>query len=367
MKLLGKLRNLFGKRPPAAAPSLEGTSPGDRDTLAAIQELSLAAMKNPGAVDIYLALGNLFRSRGDVERAVQIRRSLVVRPELSGTVKARILFELAQDYRRAGLMDRAFNAYSEAEALGFPTFTVNAELAELYAETGNFLRAAQYYYQTGNKAAHAHYLVRQAAEMPDKDKSAAIRLVKKALKITPGSPEAWNQLIAFSLLEKKWKQAATLLADALKAVPEHLGFLLFEDILRLCSPEHEQGRELAAAFAEYLLPLLAKREPELTANYYGARILRYCGQTEEASVWLTKAMLAQPEFWLARLEALKLALLREQVSPNLDVQLKYFIRQAELIKRFFCTSCGLKLEHVFYCCPRCHSWHSIALRTNLHE
>ena len=62
-----------------------------------------------------MALGNLFRRRGEVERATRIHQNLVARSDLDDSLRALALFELAQDYFKAGLFDRAENLFQELQ------------------------------------------------------------------------------------------------------------------------------------------------------------------------------------------------------------------------------------------------------------
>lgn len=57
--------------------------------------------------DTHIALGNLYRRRGDVNRAIVLHESLLDKPELGEPVRAAALLELAKDYDSAGLLDRA--------------------------------------------------------------------------------------------------------------------------------------------------------------------------------------------------------------------------------------------------------------------
>src|SRR4029079_2757132 len=61
----------------------------------------------PQTVELHFALGSLFRRRGEVDRAIRMHQNLVERPDLQGEQKRVALFELAQDYLKAGLLDRA--------------------------------------------------------------------------------------------------------------------------------------------------------------------------------------------------------------------------------------------------------------------
>ena len=66
-------------------------------------------------VEMHMALGNLFRRRGEIERATRIHQNLVARTDLEDSLRALALFELAQDYFKAGLFDRAENLFQELQ------------------------------------------------------------------------------------------------------------------------------------------------------------------------------------------------------------------------------------------------------------
>ncbi|KPK10271.1 MAG: hypothetical protein AMJ68_09800 [Acidithiobacillales bacterium SG8_45] len=68
---------------------------------------------NSETAETHLALGNLFRRRGEVERAIRIHQNLIARPTLDGEQRSLALLELGQDYLKAGLLDRAENLFSE--------------------------------------------------------------------------------------------------------------------------------------------------------------------------------------------------------------------------------------------------------------
>lgn len=63
--------------------------------------------------ETHLALGSLFRRRGEVDRAIRIHQNLVARPNLSKEQRGYALYELGQDYMRAGLFDRAESMFGE--------------------------------------------------------------------------------------------------------------------------------------------------------------------------------------------------------------------------------------------------------------
>ena len=64
-------------------------------------------------IETHLALGNLFRRRGEVDRAIRIHQNLMARPNLGRQERAHAIFELARDYMKAGLLDRSEKLFRE--------------------------------------------------------------------------------------------------------------------------------------------------------------------------------------------------------------------------------------------------------------
>jgi lipopolysaccharide biosynthesis regulator YciM len=79
----------------------------------AIEELERASTLDPGALELRLVLGNLYREKGQVGRAIQEHQSLLQRPRLNRIEHANVLLCLGLDYRRGGFVDRAVYAFSE--------------------------------------------------------------------------------------------------------------------------------------------------------------------------------------------------------------------------------------------------------------
>ena len=89
------------------------------DPDAAIEALSDAARLNsPEAVETYLALGELFKREGDIPRAIRLHRNMLHRPGLPPGRRAEVERELADDQRRAGMLEDAAEAYRKLVAAG---------------------------------------------------------------------------------------------------------------------------------------------------------------------------------------------------------------------------------------------------------
>ena len=95
---------------------------------------------DPQTVELHFALGSLFRRRGELERAIRMHQNLVERPDLGQEQKLVALFELAQDYLKAGLLDRAEELFLKLEG------TAHAEpalkfLLEIYQQEKDWQKA----------------------------------------------------------------------------------------------------------------------------------------------------------------------------------------------------------------------------------
>lgn len=106
----------------------------------AIEAFIEVAKVNPQTIELHFALGSLFRRRGEVERAIRMHQNLAEREDLGQEQKLHALMELAQDYLKAGLLDRAeelflkLNGTTHAEtALGF--------LLEIYEQEKDWRQA----------------------------------------------------------------------------------------------------------------------------------------------------------------------------------------------------------------------------------
>ena len=100
----------------------------------AIEELTKAAQTAGGALEIHLILGNLYREKGQVGRAIQEHQALLQRPNLRRLEHANVLLCLALDYRAAGFVDRAVEAFSEVLRLDPGNQYALVNLERLYEE-----------------------------------------------------------------------------------------------------------------------------------------------------------------------------------------------------------------------------------------
>ena len=128
--------------------------------------------------DTQLAVGNLFRRRGEVNRAIHLHESLLDRPGLGADVRAAAQFELARDYDSAGLLDRSEQGFREVIASGWhreEAYECLLQLQESEHEWVAAIETAEAFDRCSERSLHAliaHYhceLANEAREAGDRD------------------------------------------------------------------------------------------------------------------------------------------------------------------------------------------------------
>lgn len=170
----------------------------DQDLDQAQERLTFAAQLDPGAVDAFLATARLYRTRGEIGRAIRIHQNLLLRDDLEAETRLAVLADLGADYREGGFSKRAIAAYEEVLADDKRHLPALRALVELLAETREFPRAVELTKRLAKLEGRASgpaeaRLYAQMAEVAQAagDSEAARRAVKKALRRDPDCVRAW--------------------------------------------------------------------------------------------------------------------------------------------------------------------------------
>ncbi len=129
----------------------------------AIEVFLRLAEYNRDTVETHLALGNLFRRRGEVDRAIRVHQNMVSRPNLNADTKSLALLELGEDYMRAGLLDRAETLFADLVAMDAHAPTALRHLISIYQHERDWheaiAQARRLEAMTGESQAHpiAHF------------------------------------------------------------------------------------------------------------------------------------------------------------------------------------------------------------------
>jgi lipopolysaccharide biosynthesis regulator YciM len=316
----------------------------------AIDAFIEAVQHDPDTAELHFALGNLFRRRGETERAVRVHEHLLARGDLPSAERDRAQHALAQDFFKAGLFDRAEAAY---RALAGTAHALDAELAllSLYERSRDWARAGEVAASLEARGAgsfamrRAQYLCEQALSAHAQGQaSEAQSLLTQAQTLAPSHARA-------RVLQGQWALQAGHAAAALQA---------FDD-LRAANP---QAFALVAGAYAYAALQLDRLEPaaEALAQHYAAEpalaLLLALNRLspERAAERLATHLQGQPSLNAARH---LLALQGEPVAPGV---MRAIDTAAKPLLRHRCAACGFEAAHYFWQCPGCLSWDSFPPR-----
>ncbi len=316
------------------------------DSDAAIEALSDAArLGSPEAVETYLALGALFRRTGDLPRAIRLHRNMLLRSGLAPGRRAEVERELADDYRRAGMLREAAEAYRPLAEAGDRAAVaglrdVLVELDDLAGAVAMQRRLGQ----AGGDRLLAHLLARLCRARLEADPEGARRAALEAVATGPACADA---LLALGETEAaRGDRAAALVAvgRALEAEPG-AALLAWPALERLGDPGLAEGAVAAG---------LARVPGDAALHLLRGRLLQAQGRSAQALEALRRALeLDQAgEVTLAMRDLLKQAGSPgpEELSARHDLMVAALSRQVRSLRCRHCAACAVARA---WRCPRC--------------
>lgn len=325
----------------------------------AIDAFIEAVQSDPDTSELHFALGNLFRRRGEYERAVRVHQHLLSRDDLSPDDRHRAQHALALDYLKAGLLDRAEAALLKLEGTRFETQARLALLAN-YERSRDWEHAAQIAQklesagQGSFTSRLAHYLCEQAAaHIANNNKAQAAQLLNQALRIAPTAARAHMELAHLCTQQGDAPRACQILADAMIASPSAVALiapLLAQAaiaaqqgprILELLKDCYQRNRSLDVLDAIVCLEA-ASGTPTASARDWYARHLESEPSLVAAAKWIAGEKLEHEQF-------------HPQVQRALDTAVKP-------LTRYRCAACGFEAKQHFWQCPGCQAWDSYPAR-----
>jgi len=321
----------------------------------AIDAFIEAVQHDPDTTDLHFALGNLFRRRGEYERAVRVHQHLVSRADLPRAERDRAQHALAQDFMKAGLFDRAEEAYKALEGTAFDT-EARLALLTLHERSRDWHAAvdvAQKLEHSGTAsfaARIAHYWCEIALEADARQQSAqAAEALRSARAAAPNAarPLVLSGQRAHSRGDHA--QALQLWGELLAAHPTAFN-LVTRDYATSALASGEQAAALDRLQTLYrraptmdLLAAIATLDPAPSAQRH--RLLAHL--QEQPTLSAAQELLRQMTSEGTALSTDEAQSLRAAVS-----------RAAKPLQRYRCAACGFEAQHYFWQCPGCLSWDS---------
>ena len=311
-------------------------------------------------VETHLALGNLFRRRGEVDRAIRIHQNIIARPTLSRSQRSLALYELGQDYMRAGLLDRAENLFQELIELGEYKTEALKQLLEIYEQEKDWSKAAEtarsYEFVTG-KRTHtviAHYYCEQAeAAMTAHDVRGAQQAIKKALSVDKSCVRA-------SLLLGKLESSSGDCVAAIRAyrkIEEQDSGYISEAIAPLEKCYRSMGN--LSEYRSYLEGILNKHGG-VTAMLALAELMKAEQGDRSAMQFIIEQLRKRPSVrGLERLVAYNMQNTEGPARENMQILGDLIKKLSTLKSSYKCQSCGFEAKAMHWHCPSCKRWNSV--------
>ncbi len=315
---------------------------------------------NKETVETHLALGSLFRRRGEVDRAIRIHQNLIARPMLPPDLRAQAMYELGQDYMRAGLLDRAEDIFKELlKAFPKKKLGVN-ELLDVYQQEREWQKAiniAQTYLSHSDKQQQkmvAHYCCELAeAAMKDNLTEEAAKYVKQALAHDASSVRASMLRGDIARQAKKYTDALQSYQNIENQNPEYVSEVI-EPIIQ-CYQALQQPTEML----EYLRGLL-HRHGGVTLLLNLAEQLQKIEGDASAAALIEMELQQHPSLrGLNKLIDLHLGHVKEEVRKQLSVLKAVITQIIEKRPTYQCQNCGFGSRVLYWHCPGCHNWNTL--------
>lgn len=326
----------------------------------ALEVFIRVAQVDSDTVETHFALGSLFRQRGEVDRAIRIHENLIARPNLNGEYRRQALFELAQDYLRAGLLDRAESLLLELlDAPGYSEAALR-NLISLYEQQKDWEQAIamrarlQKLTGTAQEETIAQYYCEMAqAALSGKNLAAAQRLLKRAQSQDAQCVRANLMLAQIAETEEQWERSrqyygrvlereiryATEVLPALARVTRKLNG---QASLETVTDKLRRDNPKAPAY----LAIAAIMDPELDDPVSRGCVADYLrSETSLRGLYEMFASFAkrQDVAAVSDLEPLQLAV-RKLLSNG---------------PRYRCEECGFRSKTLYWQCPGCKAWNRI--------
>lgn len=335
----------------------------------AIEAFLEVARLDPDTLELHFALGALFRRRGELDRAIRIHQSMVDRADLAQDQRMKALYELGEDFLKAGLLDRAEEMFKRLES-GPHALDALRNLLEIQVLTKEWRQAIATELRLeklgclSGKANVAHYHCELAASaMLRGERDVARGSLEQALAANRRSARAClllgdleAQAGADAAAITAWRRVEELnpaflpiVADRIVQAYDRLG-------------EHDQAIQLLKGYLEQ------RPSPDLLHLLFQSVAARHgwnAARTLAADELKRNPSLRALDDYMQASNALQAVTEGERVESRLAQDLVH--RQVSLSAFYLCNECGFKARQFFWQCPACARWESISPERMQHD
>ncbi len=322
----------------------------------AIDAFIEAVQNDPDTSELHFALGNLFRRRGEYDRAVRVHEHLMSRGDLTQSERERAQHALALDFLKAGLLDRAEAALRKLEGTPFEEEAWLA-LLSIYERSRDWVHATEIAARLGNSAQgnfsarQAHYLCEQAsAAVASGDSAQGLKTLTNAAVIAPASARPLMELAKLQNQLGHTQDALQTLLKLVKTVPQALP--LAAGLLANIAAQRPDDRPATLALLKEsyaqtpsidVIEAIVKLEQDpATARQWYVQHLTHETSLIAAGKWIAGEKLEDERH-------------HTLIQRALD-------HATKPLMRYRCAACGFEATQHFWHCPGCQAWDSYPAR-----
>ncbi len=313
------------------------------ETDKAIKELTDTAKLDPDMVDIYISIGNLFRKKGEINRALIIHKSLLARPNLSKEKKLEVYLNIGIDYRKAGLYDRAKEYFKNALSLSPKNTMARKLIYEVYEDSKDWENALIWHkrFDGSDKHVLAHiYTEIGKQKMLENKPEEAKKNFERAIKEYKDCIDAMLNLGDIYLNFGKIEKAYSLWENVCKKRPE------------LCNLALQRIKDVNV-LKKTIVKLLEELPEDNFILFFAAQTYFELGEYEK--------MLSLYKLLLKR-GIKSTIMLKHYIETQLknDRFLNLFAQTLDTAAlAYTCVNCGYSTSKPFFKCPKCKSWDKV--------
>ncbi len=343
---------------------------GNKDL--AIREFLNAVDLNRETIDTYFALGGLFRSNGEIEKAISIHRSLIARDNISESTRLRSLKELALDFDKGGFVDKAIETYKDCLSINRDQADVIQSLCRIFEDVGEWDEALNYRLMLDKVSLEnqaetiSHILVEKSKVLFERGEFSKCQdELEEAFRYAP-SVSAKILWLKLSLTNGNMERAKSLLLELLNEHPMYATFV-FESLEGAFRGEEKLVHDYNTRMDLLKNYFLDISDSELLKSpsviLTKVRLLKRSGKVQDAYELLKD--------WTARdirsNEALKVEYIKLLIALEMKDELLEHTKELvgnldSTLTKHYCKLCGYNSDEIFWRCPQCHEWETIQFR-----
>ncbi len=329
----------------------------------AIEELSKAASLDGDALEVHMILGNLYREKGQVGKAITLHQTLLQRPNLSKLEHANVLLCLGLDYKRGGFVDRALEAFNEVLRLDTTNEYALLNLQKLHEEQHQWTEAYDTRHRLSKLAdiearpqSHAilAFLENEIGleAVRRKEYADAIRRFEAAIDLDARAVPAYLNLGDVRVMQGNEREAAAVWDRLIEIAPDR-AYLAFDRLEALAIRTGNPDR-----FTKLCRRLIDENAQDWRARLALSRHLAASGHPREALDLLFAALVQNPH-------ALSIHQAIWRALGQLHHPAALVDRYGELTQHavFYldphvCMRCRYRSTELLWQCPHCHDWNT---------